>query len=1394
MARGDIETNRIVRVAQKQAKRKAAPKKKVKKAPARSGGGIAGVSVAVARRQTTPKQVVRRTRKAGRPAPKQRAQQGSRSLDEAFAKLGLGGDNTKTRGRDVQTGGLPDRLQLLRNNSPDSFFGGLLKNTARGALDTVTGLPAAGQLIGENLAAFNPVVGPLRLVPGLDAVDRFQNRVAGTDVRAGKAVAESYKYKYGPALRGDFGTTGKRIYDDPFGTALDLATVYGAAGRAGNIGSKITRAAAPGSRAAARVSRRLSVAPAVERQGWIEAENAARAVKGKRPIPFEPGQGGRYRPPRVYRDTTPAKRGEIAEARIEVQRPPYSANRITAAVQRRIDRGATRRQDRIDERAGREPSTVPVFGPVRNLRTRAAGRRTTAARFQRAQADNAREARYMGERRAEAMVANTSEYKKFVRAERSLHKDKTPAGIPERGLSTEQLALRMHLDDLVDPRGRGGLTPVQMRDRAVNKWLREQADAGFDMPKARAQAEKVKQIPEELLTLKGDSPAVQRLRVAIQSGRDLDRVNQQRQLAAGVISEKTAADMKGRMTSIILGDSEWLPNRLRRMKQAGASRPERAAAREREIASDPRVQAARGKLREADKRVAAASRTPAASPPRPVEKGRTEVYLDAGSSSGRDMGGWTKAEIVGDHLVVNLNNRGGPAAWAVVKRDTKSVNYYSDPRSITGKLDNPEGRVPKPGEHRVTYDRDNGSRGLVSTHRTKAEAMRAADDLANRPSGVPSGPDLSEVRAATRARDKAKARASRVEKRAAERLTQPDRPELVGNRGVYIPRRAVDNPPAKSSFQTGRGFSGPQKVKRERGTLARTGNFDMSPNLLAHQARRAAGNVTGPMSPRALKELIDTAGYKVDGKLAKGQRAWQVLSQNPEKVVLINAKSLQRTMRKLDKLEEGKYLDDADARIFYGEPRGAEWVQDIKQKAVTGDYVAISKGAAEAWRESMTAPWKWLEKYDNALDLWKGGLLALSPRWYTTNLVGLGFQYGILAGGDIRAIWKGFRSPAIRRAIGEKNPDVALSTLADELTSGFDPRKFEDASAAMAVIRGGYKVNNAIEAGWRRAAYLNRAKKMMRDEGGRFRGMTDAELAAAIDRMPQSVARNIVRDVDFYIGEYSRFKPWERQLAKRIVPFYSWMRVIGRLTLGLPFRSPLRAAAMAVLAKAATAGINPNDYMLPVYARGALNVGKYKVPTYSLNPFQSLAPFIEGVGGNNPLGGVLKAGVGWATPAVQFPVNQGFGLNNFGEGVFAPPGAGDTAQQFGRDPQEWNAATGRPEDATIRIPMSEALLQTLLPGFVNPLRRALIGEETAFDTTTTPDLLGLTGKPRSEKFYQRKGPRARKPAAVNPFTSFLGAPLYEQDDALIAKQYRKALKDYQDAVRQTKRRKKKAGR
>jgi hypothetical protein len=483
-------------------KKKAAPKRK-KAAPKRpSGAGIAGVSVAVAKRQTAPKKVVARTQKAGRPAPKRApAPAGSRSLEEAFAKLGVGREPKKAPGRDVETGGL-ERLNLLRGDGEGGGLGNFLGNFGGDVMDVATGLPSAGQLVGENLAAFNPVTMTGRGlheagVPGLGWTKGFQKRVAKMDKQAAEATVADYKYRYGPFVQGDFGKGWERVQEHPGFFASDVAGLYSAAGSAARMGAK-AGALATGSQRLARVASRATTPGSV-----------------------------RYRKPK----TREMRMGENspAVAKVTVRQRPYSANPMTRSVQKGAGKLRQRVARAVDEAVDNGNTMLAPLG--------------RDAKFKRAAGRGARNYR---------LSYDMEMHRALRQASRGLTEsvsrlDKAGVGqLRTKGKSKwtrEQVdaALWLHAKDLLDAPGK---TPRQALN-AVVSYMRE---GQGKTPRRRTTGanqtiETLHSLPDELLDLKAGPPE---LRAAVSEYRRISEEATQKRIQAGAIAPETAQAVRVR--------------------------------------------------------------------------------------------------------------------------------------------------------------------------------------------------------------------------------------------------------------------------------------------------------------------------------------------------------------------------------------------------------------------------------------------------------------------------------------------------------------------------------------------------------------------------------------------------------------------------------------------------------------------------------------------------------------------------------------------------------------------------------------------------------------------------------------------------------------------------------
>lgn len=227
---------------------------------------------------------------------------------------------------------------------------------------------------------------------------------------------------------------------------------------------------------------------------------------------------------------------------------------------------------------------------------------------------------------------------------------------------------------------------------------------------------------------------------------------------------------------------------------------------------------------------------------------------------------------------------------------------------------------------------------------------------------------------------------------------------------------------------------------------------------------------------------------------------------------------------------------------------------------------------------------KFLRAYDSSLGLWKTITLGFSPAWLRNNLMGNVWNGVVLAGAHPRSLldaFKVFRDPeGLSKVSGMTNREIIdLAERHGVLYSGLygaeAERAFRDVlgtrtipqQAAEAVTAPMFAANRAAENWSRLGLFID----------GLERGMD-----------PQDAALRVKK----YLFDYGDLSDTERQVFKRIAPFYTWYRKNIPLQVEAFITTPGRQAVLPKAMSAATSGqetLQPGA-SLPEYMQSGLNV------------------------------------------------------------------------------------------------------------------------------------------------------------------------------------------------------------
>jgi hypothetical protein len=565
--------------------------------------------------------------------------------------------------------------------------------------------------------------------------------------------------------------------------------------------------------------------------------------------------------------------------------------------------------------------------------------------------------------------------------------------------------------------------------------------------------------------------------------------------------------------------------------------------------------------------------------------------------------------------------------------------------------------------------------------------------------------------------------------------------------------------------------------KPNRGIVLRRGSPSFAPDVVlgalvdSMDIAKRADALTQIVARYAVK---DKDGVAITGKAAEN------IARNSSQYVAKTKKNLLRDMVAAEGL-----ADDAG--------RMNSLMQLVEDMPFPDRVYLIPKGVDKGWREVLGSRENIIDQLNS---YWKGGVLALNPRWYIQNSVGMGLQFILGAGLDLHAI-KMAASPKYTKQIMADIDASGLSADLGELARkmGLRPSK----NLLKRLVNFGYRFNNRNESLFRRAMFWHVATKKAREEGKKVPAMNSAAASEAWLDLAKAARKgdpNAIRLLDDiriettrFMGEYVRYNRFERAFMRRAFPFYGWMRAILRLGLALPFKHPKRAALIALASDAIYHMYNDDESSLLDPYTGLIS-GDYFIQTNIMAPQETLSPYIDilgqtaqrvaegGIEGLSEVPvGLAQEGLRQAGPIVSIPTVVATGRSPLG----IPQRLGQDDETV-RDPQSGreyniNPVTGDIEDVT-RVSGVEALLEQQFP-ILGIGKRALTPDRmrpTANATTSRLLRWYLGGRNPDEVpelFYQDPAmgrPLGSPGRAASIGSALLGAPVYRYNPNVAASQ------------------------
>jgi hypothetical protein len=151
-------------------------------------------------------------------------------------------------------------------------------------------------------------------------------------------------------------------------------------------------------------------------------------------------------------------------------------------------------------------------------------------------------------------------------------------------------------------------------------------------------------------------------------------------------------------------------------------------------------------------------------------------------------------------------------------------------------------------------------------------------------------------------------------------------------------------------------------------------------------------------------------------------------------------------------------------------------------------------------------------------------------------------------------------------------------------------------------------------------------------------GEANLSYADALRRLDRPAVERGVRAVHDAVGDFNDLSPFERSVVRRAIPFYSWFKVITKVSAKYAARYPARLKMLQAIEQAQDKKGEP---ALPSWLTGAILLGKPSkgvqalVSTQGINPYETIPQIASGGAGSvlNPFATAGVVGLTGRNPA-----------------------------------------------------------------------------------------------------------------------------------------------------------------